>query len=139
MLEECRTTLTPLRVGVSSRLVRVPRWKLSADRIFAQVTYSIDDLLRWRDTVQFEGEILAGVMVVTSAPMARRLGERVPQLRVADSWIRAIERDPRAGVDLAVALIDDIRTSGAFSGVHVIAGGARDNLVDALQLARSSV
>jgi hypothetical protein len=57
MLEECRQTLTPMRVAVTSRLIPVPAWKLQADRIFVQVAYSIDDLLRWREAVDFAGEV----------------------------------------------------------------------------------
>jgi 5,10-methylenetetrahydrofolate reductase len=133
MLEECRTTLTPMTVAVTSRLVRVPAWKLGADRIFVQVAYSVDELMRWRETVDFAGEIYAGVMVIPSAAMARRLGERIPQLRVPQRWIDAVEADPAAGVDMAAQLVDDIRESGGFDGVHVIAGTRQAELAGALQ------
>jgi methylenetetrahydrofolate reductase (NADPH) len=35
-------------------------------------------------------------------------------------WRRAIERDPSAGVELACDLVEGIRDSGAFDGVHLI-------------------
>jgi hypothetical protein len=54
--------------------------------------------------------------------MARRLGARIPELQVPDPWLDAIDRDPRAGVELAADLAERIRDSGAFDGVHVVSG-----------------
>src|SRR5688500_2738789 len=60
------------RIGVSSRLTDLPAWKCAADMLFSQVTFSLDDLLAWRDRVAFDGPVYAGVMVVASAQMARK-------------------------------------------------------------------
>ena len=59
-------------------------------------------------------------MVVPSAAMARKISADVPQLAVPDEWMRAIEQDPNAGVELACELVVGIRESGAFDGVHLI-------------------
>jgi hypothetical protein len=64
--------------------------------------------------------VFAGVMVVPSATMARKLAHDVPELAVPRPIIERIDRDPGAGVDIAVELIDGIRASGAFDGVHLI-------------------
>ncbi len=122
MLEECRLQVPQLRVGVTTRLVPVPAWKLAADRLFVQVSYDLDALLRWREQVAFDGPIHPAVMVVPSTAMARRLARRIPELRVPDSWLDAIDLDPDAGVELAAALAERIRESGVFEGVHVVAG-----------------
>jgi hypothetical protein len=52
--------------------------------------------------------------------MARKIGADIQQLAVPDRWIAAIERDPSAGVSLACDLVQQIRESGAFDGVHLI-------------------
>src|SRR5688500_7571717 len=70
----------PFRVGVSTGLGRLPAWKRDADALFAQVAFSLDALLDWRAAVDFAGPVYAGVMVVASAPMARKLSHDVPQL-----------------------------------------------------------
>jgi 5,10-methylenetetrahydrofolate reductase len=122
MLEECRLQAPHLRVGVTTRLRALPSWKATADRLFVQVSYDLDALLRWRDQLVFDGPVLPAVMVVPTTTMARRLAARVPELRVPDAWLDAIERDPSAGVHLAVELVERIRGTGVFEGVHVVAG-----------------
>ena len=109
-----------LRVGVASGLRALPEWKRSADFLFVQVGFSIDALLEWRAAVDFDGPVYAGVMVVPSVTMARKLGADIPELAAPDDVIARIEHDPDAGIDIACELIEAIRDSGEFSGVHLI-------------------
>jgi 5,10-methylenetetrahydrofolate reductase len=122
MLEECRREAPNLRVGTTTRLRPLPAWKLGADRLFVQVSYDLDALLRWRDGVTFDGPVHPAVMVLPSASMARRLAARIPELQVPEPWLDAIDRDPGAGVELAAHLAGRIRDSGAFEGVHIVSG-----------------
>jgi 5,10-methylenetetrahydrofolate reductase len=85
-----------------------------------QVGFALDELLRRRELIGIDGPVYAGVMVVASASMARKLSADVPQLRVPDDWITAVEEDPTAGVERACALVEAIEASGAFDGVHLI-------------------
>jgi len=112
----------PFRAGVTSRLRPLPAWKAEADFVFAQVSFSLDDLLRWRDSLDFDGPVYAGVIVLASAPMARKLDADMAEIAVPPEWVGAVERDPSAGVELACALARDILASGAFAGVHLIPG-----------------
>jgi methylenetetrahydrofolate reductase (NADPH) len=114
------TTARPFRAGVSAAAGPLPEWKRDADFLFAQVRFTLDDLLEWRGSVEFDGPVYAGVMVVPSVAMARKVSADIPQLAVPDDWVRAIERDPNAGVELACDLVEAIRASGAFAGVHLI-------------------
>ncbi len=82
--------------------------------------FSLDELLEWRAQIEFDGPVYAGIMVVPSVAMARKIGADIQQLAVPDAWIAAIERDPNAGVDLACDLVEAVRESGAFDGVHLI-------------------
>jgi methylenetetrahydrofolate reductase (NADPH) len=108
------------RLGVTSRRRPLPEWKREADFVFSQVSFSMADLLQWRDTVVFDGPIYAGVMVVASAPMARKLSHDLPELSVPSSVVARIEQDRHQGVEIALDLINKIRDSRAFSGVHLI-------------------
>jgi 5,10-methylenetetrahydrofolate reductase len=110
----------PFRAGVSAGPGALPAWKRDADYLFAQVQFSLDALLEWRAGIEFDGPVYAGVMVVPSAAMARKITADIPQLAVPDEWLRAIERDPSAGVELACDLVAGVRASGAFDGVHLI-------------------
>lgn len=114
------TSATPFRVGVASALGPLPAWKADADFLFVQVGFSVDRMLAWRASVDFRGPVFAGVIVIASAPMARKLSADVPQLAVPNEIIDMIERDRSAGVELACDLVAEIRDSGAFEGVHLI-------------------
>lgn len=115
-----RSTANPFRVGVTTGLRALPAWKREADFLFVQVSFSIDKLLEWRSSTDYAGPVYAGVMVVASAAMARKLAADVPQLAVPGPIIERIERDPSAGVAIACDLVEQIRDSGAFDGVHLI-------------------
>jgi 5,10-methylenetetrahydrofolate reductase len=110
----------PFRVGVTAGSGPLPSWKREADYLFAQVRFSLDELLRWRSEITFDGPVYAGVMVVPSVTMGRKLSADIQQLAVPNAWLDAIEEDPTAGVRLACDLVMDIKGSGAFDGVHLI-------------------
>ena len=124
MIEELRAFPTesgrPFRAGVTGGPGPLPGWKRDADFLFSQVRFSLDEMLEWRSQVDFAGPVYAGVMVVPSVAMARKIGADIQQLAVPDAWLAAIERDPSAGVALACELVEAVRESGAFDGVHLI-------------------
>ncbi len=109
------------RLGVAAALSPLPPWKRDADFIFAQVAFSVDQLLRWRASVDFNGAVYAGVLVVASAQMAAKLSAEFPELAVPAWLAERVERDREAGVEAACQMVQDIRDSGAFDGVHLIA------------------
>ncbi len=123
MIEQTRATTypdcKPFQVGATTRLRPVPRWKAEADFLFVQISYDVDELLRWRDSVDLTVPVYAGVMVLASPTMARNLAA-LPQLTIPDSLIKAVDQDRDAGVDHACEQILRIRDSGAFDGVHLI-------------------
>jgi len=110
------------RAGVTTRLQPLPSWKAAADFLFVQVGFDLEKLLAWRDTVSFDGDVYAGVMVLPNASMARKLVADIPEITVPERWIDAVETDRCAGVDLACELAQGIADSAAFDGVHLIPG-----------------
>ncbi len=120
--EEHSTDAGGFRAGVTTRLRPLPGWKREADFLFVQVAFHLDDLLAWRETVDFEGKVYAGVMVLPSASMARKVMAEIPEIAVPAPWIEAVERDRAAGTELACELAHAIAESGAFDGIHLIPG-----------------
>ena len=88
--------------------------------LLAQVTYSVDALLGWRSSVEFDGPIYAGVLVLPGPSMARRLSADVPQLEVPEAIIGRLDRDRGSGVAIGCEHIVAIQESGAFDGIHLI-------------------
>jgi 5,10-methylenetetrahydrofolate reductase len=128
MLEHARAFVSEqggprMRLGVSSGLRPLPSWKRDADVVYAQVSFTVEPLLEWRASIDFDGPVYAGVMVVASPTMARKLSADIPQLAVPAEVVAALEHDRDAGVELACDLVEQIRSSGAFDGVHLIPVG----------------
>lgn len=110
----------PFGVGVTSGLRAVPAWKAAADFVLVQVSFSVDALLRWRESAGVQVPVYAGVMVLASAGMARRLAAAIPDIEIPDGLVDAVARDRDAGVDAACEQVLAIRGSGAFDGVHLV-------------------
>ena len=110
-----------LRVGVTARAGgRLPAWKRSADFLLVQVTFDLDPLLAWRSTIEFDGPVLAGVVVLTSAKMARALTVALSEVTVPEALVEALEADRDAGVDYALELVARLRQSEIYDGVHLV-------------------
>jgi methylenetetrahydrofolate reductase (NADPH) len=109
----------PFQLGVTSTRRPLPTWKRDADFLFAQVSFSVGALLDWRASIEFAGPVYAGVMVLASAGMGRKLSAAIPELAVPPEVIE-VERHPDAGVGIACDLVQQIRESQAFDGVHLI-------------------
>ena len=114
------TGVRPFRVGAATGLAPVPAWKRAADFLFVQVSYSLERLLAWRETVDTDADVYAGVMVVASEAMARRLMATTAEIDIPAELVRAVAADRDAGVEAAIELIAGIEASGAFSGVDLV-------------------
>lgn len=129
MIEEVRATerdpafdaVAGFEVGVAAGLSQpMPAWKRAADFAFVQVSYSMDLLLRWREDNPLDMPVYAGVMVLASAGMARRLAASIPDIAIPDELVARVEADPASGVAAACDQVLALRASGAFAGVHLV-------------------
>ena len=128
MIEEIRTfgsgvdfaSSGPFGVSVACALGPLASFKADADAVFAQISYDLDALIRWREGLRFEGRVYAGLMVLASPGMAHKLSEQNAQLAVPAGVVEMLERDPSAGVALACDLVQRICETGAFDGVHLV-------------------
>jgi len=110
----------PFEVGVATGLRPVVPWKREADFLFVQVSYSLDRLLAWRDETDLALPVYAGVMVLASAAMADRIAGQIPGLDIPASLRAELVEDRDAGVRAACRMVEGIRASGAFDGVHLV-------------------
>jgi methylenetetrahydrofolate reductase (NADPH) len=112
--------VAPFRVGVATGLRPLPAWKRAADFVFVQVCYSVEALLRWRESVDVTVPVYAGVMVLASANMATRIAATLPDIDIPAALVERVSRDRLAGVDAACDQIAELRDTGAFDGVHLV-------------------
>ena len=111
------------RIGTVAKVGRPLAWRARADFIFVQITYAMDRLKRWRESLPFDGEVYAGVLVLASSRMARSVNATIPEIRIPERIIDKLDDDPEVGIDLACEQIETLKASGAFDGVHLVPVG----------------
>jgi 5,10-methylenetetrahydrofolate reductase len=111
------------RIGTVTKVGRDLAWRSRADFVFVQVTYSHDRLLRWRESLTFDGKLYAAVLVLASSRMARRINASIPDIRVPTTIIDKLDDSPEVGIDFACQQIEFLKASGAFDGIHLIPVG----------------
>jgi methylenetetrahydrofolate reductase (NADPH) len=120
-------------IGTVVKPGRQLAWRERADFVFVQISYSIDRLVRWRESLDYNGRMYAGVLVLASKRMAQRVNASIPDIRVPQQIIDKLDDDPNAGVDLACEQIDELRESGAFDGVHLVPVGKYRQVAERLR------
>ncbi len=110
------------RIGTVTKPGRNLAWRTRADFVFVQITYQLERLMAWREQLDFNGKLYAGVLVLASSRMARRVNAAIPDIRIPQNIIDKLD-DPEFGIDLACRQIQTIKDSGAFNGVHLVPVG----------------
>jgi hypothetical protein len=110
------------KIGTVAKVGRPLAWRRQADFVLVQVNYAFDRLLRWREALDFDGHLYAGVLVLASARMARRINASIPDIRIPETVVDKLD-DAEVGIELACEQIERIKVSGAFDGIHLIPVG----------------
>ncbi|HEX2058380.1 MAG TPA: methylenetetrahydrofolate reductase [Actinomycetota bacterium] len=111
------------RIGTVVRSGRDLLWRSRADFIFVQITYATSRLLSWRRSLDYEGHMFAGVLVLSSSRMAQRVNAALPDVHIPRRIVDKLDDDPGMGIEIACDQIEELRESGAFDGVHLIPVG----------------
>ena len=116
------------------------RQKVAAGARYIQTqgVFDVESLKRFLDAVdkaQIRVPIMAGIIPLKSAGMAKFMNANVPGIAVPQSQIDALaqakengEIPARLGMDMAAALIARIKEETLCSGVHIMAIGAEKNV-----------
>ena len=103
-----------------------------ADLVITQIVYDVPSLASWAETMRARGlferaHVLIGVTPLRSARQARYMDEKLPGVTVPPAMIDALDAAgddaEAAGLELAVALIEEIRGIAGVAGIHVMAMG----------------
>ena len=102
-----------------------------ADFIQTQGIYNIEKFAKWMDMVRERGlhekcAILAGVIPLKSAGMAKHMKKNVPGMDVPDSLIERLsavpkEKQAEEGIKICVEMIQQLKEIPGVKGVHIMA------------------
>lgn len=134
--------VTPEADPLEPQLLKFEK-KIQAGAEFFQ-TQAIYDLNNFRAFMdfarQFEVKILAGIVLLVSARMARYMNANVPGIFVPDELIAELEAAPKGealktGIRIAGRMIRELREEKICDGVHIMAIGKEEVVPDILAAA----
>ncbi|MBI4619897.1 MAG: methylenetetrahydrofolate reductase [Desulfobacterales bacterium] len=113
-----------------------------AEFIQTQAVYDLDRFKQFMDYArQFPAKILAGVILLTSAPMARFMNKNVAGVNVPQELIDEMVSAPKGraiekGIEIAGRMIMRIKEERMCDGVHIMAIGREELVPDIMAVAR---
>lgn len=135
-------TVTPEAEPIKPQLVKFEKKVDAGARFFqTQAVYDLDNFQRFMDYAsRFPVKILAGVILLTSAGMAKFMNKRVPGVFVPKTLIKEMASVPKKqrikkGIEIAGRMIRRIREEEICHGVHVMAIGREELVPDILEAA----
>lgn len=121
------------RVGVAADVRRpLPSFKRSADRAFTQLSFDVEAVSSWPGTSGYDGRVYAGVVVLASERMARRLARTIPGFEVPEEILARLRADRAAGVEVALEQVRKLRERGTVDGVHLVPATRYREVAEAL-------
>jgi 5,10-methylenetetrahydrofolate reductase len=112
-----------------------------ADFIQTQAIYDLDKFKSFLEYArQFKVKILAGIILLTSAAMARYMNKNVPGVFVPQHLIDEMAAAPKGkalekGIEIAGRMIRQIKEEKICDGVHIMAIGKEETVPDILRAA----
>ncbi|MDA8138616.1 MAG: methylenetetrahydrofolate reductase [Desulfobacteraceae bacterium] len=110
-----------------------------AEFIQTQAVYDLEKFKTFMDYArQFKVKILAGIILLTSAPMARFMNKNIAGVNVPQPLIDELAAAPKGGaldkgIEIAGRMISRIREEKLCDGVHIMAIGKEEKVPEILQ------
>lgn len=125
--------VTPEANPIEPQLIKFEKKiEAGAEFIQTQAVYDLDNFKKFMDYArQFPVKILAGVILLTSAPMARFMNKNVAGVMVPQDLIDEMDSAPKGrklekGVEIAGRMIKRIKEEKMCDGVHIMAIGKEE-------------
>ncbi|MFO7931298.1 MAG: methylenetetrahydrofolate reductase [Thermodesulfobacteriota bacterium] len=134
--------VTPEANPIEPQLIKFEK-KIDAGAEFiqTQAVYDMENLKKFMDYArQFDVKILAGVILLTSAGMARFMNKNVAGVMVPQALIDEMASAPKGGalkkgIEIAGRMIAQIKEEGICDGVHIMAIGKEEVVPDIMSAA----
>ena len=134
--------VTPEADPLAPQLIKFEK-KIGAGAAFIQ-TQAVYDLEKFESFMayarQFGIKILAGIILLTSAPMARFMNKNIAGVSVPQALIDEIAGAPKGkalakGIEIAGRMIRRIKEAGMCDGVHIMAIGKEETVPEIMAAA----
>jgi methylenetetrahydrofolate reductase (NADPH) len=134
--------VTPEQSPIEPQLIKFEK-KVEAGAEFfqTQAIYDLDNFAKFMEYArQFRVKILAGIVLLTSARMAKYMTDNVPGIFVPQDLIDELASAPKGealykGIEIAGRMIASLRRESICDGVHIMAIGREELVPDILKAA----
>jgi methylenetetrahydrofolate reductase (NADPH) len=134
--------VTPEANPIEPQLIKFEKKiEAGAEFIQTQAVYDLDNFRSFMEYAkQFPVRILAGIILLTSAPMARFMNKNVAGVRVPQELIDEMASAPKGralekGIEIAGRMIRRIRDEKMCQGVHIMAIGKEEAVPEIMSAA----
>jgi len=134
--------VTPEATPLEPQLIKFEKKvEAGAEFIQTQAVYDLDHFQSFMDYARaFPVKILAGIILLTSAPMARFMNKNVAGVSVPQHFIDEMDGAPKGrkldqGIEIAGRMIRRIRDEKMCDGVHIMAIGKEERVPDIMSAA----
>ncbi|MFH2045999.1 MAG: methylenetetrahydrofolate reductase [Pseudomonadota bacterium] len=132
--------VTPEAKPLEPQLIKFEKKiEAGAEFIQTQAVYDLDNFNEFMEYArQFPVKILAGIILLTSAPMARFMNKNVAGVLVPQDLIDEMAAAPKGGalnkgIEIAGRMIRKIKEEKICDGVHIMAIGKEEKVVDIMK------
>jgi 5,10-methylenetetrahydrofolate reductase len=134
--------VTPEANPIEPQLIKFEKKvEAGAEFIQTQAVYDLDNFVSFMEYAkQFPVKILAGIILLTSAPMARFMNKNVAGVRVPQELIEEMASAPKGralekGIEIAGRMIRRIKGEKMCEGVHIMAIGKEEVVPEIMSVA----
>jgi 5,10-methylenetetrahydrofolate reductase len=134
--------VTPEADPLEPQLIKFEKkLEAGAEFIQTQAVYDLDKFQEFMDYArQFKVKILAGIILLTSAPMARFMNKNIAGVFVPQDLIDEMASAPKGqalakGIEITGRMIRRIHEEKMCDGVHIMAIGKEDRVPEIMQAA----
>jgi methylenetetrahydrofolate reductase (NADPH) len=134
--------VTPEADPIEPQLIKFEKKiEAGAEFIQTQAVYDLDKFIKFVDYAgQFNAKILAGIILLTSAPMARFMNKNIAGVSVPQELIDEMAAAPKGqalkkGIEIAGRMIKRIKAEQMCDGVHIMAIGKEEVVPDIMAAA----
>jgi methylenetetrahydrofolate reductase (NADPH) len=134
--------VTPEADPIEPQLIKFEKKVAAGAEFFqTQAIYDLDNFAKFMEYArEFQVKILAGIVLLVSARMAKYMTENVPGIFVPQNLIDELAAAPKGealakGIEIAGRMIATIKKEGLCDGVHIMAIGKEEVVPDILAAA----
>ena len=134
--------VTPEAKPIEPQLIKFEKKvEAGAEFIQTQAIYDLDNFTKFMEYArQFPVKILAGIVLLVSARMAKYMNENVPGIFVPQNLIDELASAPKGealnkGIEIASRMIAALKKDSICDGVHIMAIGREEMVPDILAAA----